>query len=209
MKKTWTLITVILTVFVAFIVGSNVNDTSVKAASNNKNKKVLVVYFSRTRGVYGGDLKKGNTARVAEYIQKKTDGDIYEIVPRKSYPNNYERTTEVAQEEQENNARPAIKGKLPNVRKYDTIFIGAPVWWGEYPMVVRTFLDNAKDLNGKTLIPFTTHEGSGLGNTTETLRRQFKKSTVRRGFSVNGNTVKENPRRVQRQVNDWLDDLGY
>lgn len=209
MKKTWTLITVMLTVFVAFIVGSNVNDTSVKAASNNKNKKVLVVYFSRTRGVYGGDLKKGNTARVAEYIQKKTDGDIYEIVPRKSYPNNYERTTEVAQEEQENNARPAIKGKLPNVRKYDTIFIGAPVWWGEYPMVVRTFLDNAKDLNGKTLIPFTTHEGSGLGNTTETLRRQFKKSTVRRGFSVNGNTVKENPRRVQRQVNDWLDDLGY
>ena len=209
MKKTWTLITVILTVFVAFIVGSNVNDKSVKAASNNKNKKVLVVYFSRTRGVYGGDLKKGNTARVAEYIQKKTDGDIYEIVPRKSYPNNYERTTEVAQEEQENNARPAIKGKLPNVRKYDTIFIGAPVWWGEYPMVVRTFLDNAKDLNGKTLIPFTTHEGSGLGNTTETLRRQFKKSTVRRGFSVNGNTVKENPRRVQRQVNDWLDDLGY
>lgn len=154
MKKFWSIITVIITVFAAVASFAINPNSSAKAASNNK--KVLVVYFSRTQGVYGGSLKRGNTARVADFIQQKTSADTYEIVPKKAYSKSYDRTTKVAQREQNQNARPAIKGKLPDVSKYDTVFIGGPIWWGEYPMVVRTFLDKESSLNGKTLIPFTT-----------------------------------------------------
>lgn len=207
MKKWWSIVAVIVTVFAA-VVSFAVNPNSSAQAASNK-QKVLVVYFSRTQGVYGGNLKRGNTARVADFIQQKTNADTYEIVPKKAYPQSYDRTTQVAQREQDRNARPAIKGKLPNVSKYDTVFIGGPIWWGEYPMVVRTFLDKENGLNGKTLIPFTTNEGSGLGNTRQVLRKQFPKAKVRQGFSARGNTVKNNPNRVRSQVNRWLVGLGY
>lgn len=207
MKKFWSIITVIVTVFATVASIAVKPNSSAQAATNHK--KVLVVYFSRTQGVYGGSLKRGNTARVADFIQQKTNADTYEIVPKKVYPKSYNRTTQVAQREQNQNARPAIKGKLPSVSIYDTIFIGGPIWWGEYPMVVRTFLDKESGLNGKTLIPFTTNEGSGLGNTRQVLKKQFPKSKVRQGFTARGNTVKNNPNQVRRQVNSWLNDLGY
>jgi flavodoxin len=206
MKKFWSIFAAAVMV-VAALVGFAINPGSNAKAANNK--KVLVVYFSRTQGVYGGSLKRGNTARVADFIKQKTNADTYEIVPKKAYPKSYNQTTKVAQREQNENARPAIKGKLPDVSKYDTVFIGAPIWWGEYPMVVRTFLDKESGLNGKTLILFTTNEGSGLGNTRQVLKKQFPKSKVRKGFSARGNTVKNNPNSVQRDVNSWLNGLGY
>ena len=205
MKKLWSILAVAATVLVAGL-AFNANNQAQAAKSN---KKVLVVYFSRTKGVSGGTLKRGNTARVADFIKDKTGADTYEIVPKKSYPNSYQKTTEVAQREQRRNARPAIKGKLPNVNKYDTVFIGSPIWWGEYPMVVRTFLDKESGLNGKTLIPFTTAEGSGLGNTSSVLKKQFPKSKVCKGFTARGDQVKRNPKSVQQRVNRWLDGLGY
>lgn len=179
-----------------------------KVSSTGKNGKVLVVYFSRTKGVYGGGLTRGNTARIADFIQQKTKGDTYEIIPKKAYPNSYNATTRVAQREQDQNARPAIKNALPNVKKYQTVFIGAPIWWGEYPMIVRTFIDNV-NLNGKTVIPFTTSEGSGLGNTAETLEKAYPRAKVRSGFTEDGNTVKNDPNGVKQRVNRWLNRLGY
>lgn len=170
----------------------------------NPKGKTLIVYFSRTGGVFNGPLKVGNTKRVADFIQKKTRGDEYEIVPVEKYPSGYDATTRVAQREQDNNARPKIKNKLPDVSGYDNVFVGAPVWWGEYPMVVRTFLDGV-NLNGKHVIPFTTHEGSGLGNTPETLRRQYPKADVLRGLGVRGT----NAARSQNTVDRWLTRLGY
>lgn len=166
---------------------------------------VLVVYFSRTEGVWNGPLEIGNTARVANFIQEATNADIYEIIPEEDYPTDYEETTERAQEEQDEDARPAIKGDLPDVTGYEYIFIGAPVWWGEYPMIVRTFLDvEANDLQDKTLIPFTTHEGSGLGNTQSQLESQFPNATVLDGFSVRGSNAAD----AQDDVTDWLEDIG-
>lgn len=206
MKKFWSILTVAFTALLIVAGFANLNRSTVKAASN---KKVLVVYFSRTKGVYGGPLKNGNTDRVANFIKQRTNADTYEIVPAKSYPSNYDQTTKVAQREQRRNARPAIKGQLPNIKKYDTIFIGAPIWWGEYPMVVRTFLDKENGLNGKTLIPFTTSEGSGLGNASSQLKKQFPNAKVRKGFNVRGTTVKNNPNKVKTQVNNWLKGLGY
>lgn len=194
-------------IFTALLGGIITTTGSVSAKSSDK---TLVVYFSRTKGVYGNkSLKQGNTAQVAKFIQQKTNADIYEIKPQKSYPNSYNATSKIAQKEQDQNARPAIKGTLPNVKKYNTVFIGGPIWWGEYPMVVRTFLDQEKGLDGKTLIPFTTSEGSGLGNTSSVLRKQFKNSTVRNGFSIKGSTVENNSNTAQKKVNRWLNDLGY
>lgn len=183
------------------------NDASKSTNSSgsvDKKGKTLIVYFSRKDGVYGGHLRVGNTKRIADFIQQTTGGDEYEIVPAKEYPKGYQKTTEVAQQEQDDNARPKIKNKLPAVNGYDNIFIGAPIWWSEYPMIVRTFLDGV-DLNNKNVIPFTTHEGSGLGNTKETLRNQYPNAKVLDGFSVNGTDAKN----AKSDVNDWLDNLGY
>lgn len=186
---------------------NNANVATESKNSNRQNKgKVLVVYFSRRKGVYNSpNLKHGNTELIALDIQAKTRGDIYQIKPAKPYPNGYNATTKVAQREQDQNARPAIKGKLPNVSKYNTVFIGAPVWWGEYPMIVRTFIDKEPALNGKTLIPFSTSEGSGLANFPETLRKQFPKSKVRSGFTVEGTQAHS----ARGKVNNWLNKLGY
>lgn len=157
----------VIVVIVAAIIGFHVyrnsqnqsestsNPTNSSSSTNvKKNGKVLVVYLSRTKGVYGGGLTRGNTARVADSIQEKTKGDTYEIIPKWHKVNKSKMLV------------PAIKNALPNVKKYQTVFIGVPIWWGEYPMIVRTFIDNV-NLNGKTVIPFTTAEGSGLGNTTD------------------------------------------
>lgn len=206
MKKVWSIIVAVVAL-VALALGCGVSHQSrAQAASNHK---VLVVYFSRTKGVYGGNLKVGNTARVANFIKQRTGADTYEIVPKKSYPSGYNATTKVARREQRQNARPAIQGKLPNVKKYDTVFIGAPIWWGEYPMVVRTFLDKEPNLKNKTLIPFTTSEGSGLGNTRSQLKKSFPNAKVRKGFTADGNTVKNSPNSVKKRVNSWLKGLGY
>ncbi|AUI72233.1 hypothetical protein COSHB9_17800 [Companilactobacillus alimentarius] len=178
--------------------------TRSKTTKSNGNGKTLVVYFSRKEGVSGGPLKVGNTKVIADYIQQHTGADEYEIKAAKSYPKGYQATADQAQKEQENNARPKIKGSLPDVSKYDTVFVGAPVWWGEYPMIVRTFLD-ATDLNGKTVIPFTTHMGSGLGNTQEQLEKQYPKAKVRKGLGVEGTEAKNS----KGTVDKWLNKLGY
>lgn len=186
-------------------VTSSQSDNSKNKKSNNKNK-ILIVYFSRKDGVYNSSrLKRGNTQVIAEDIRDHTDGDIYQIKTIKSYPKNYDKTTQVAQDEQDRNARPALKGKLPDVSKYNVVFIGAPVWWGEYPMAVRTFMDKEPGLNGKTLIPFSTHAGSGLANFPETLKKQFPRSKVREGLAVEGTEVND----ARGRVDSWLNRLGY
>ncbi|TCD53615.1 flavodoxin [Alloscardovia theropitheci] len=166
---------------------------------------VLVVYFSRTQGVWNGPLEIGNTARIANFIQEATNADTFEILPQNDYPDDYTQTTRIARDEQNNNARPAIKGDLPDLSGYEYIFIGAPVWWGEYPMIVRTFLDaEANGLSNKTLIPFTTNEGSGLGNTQSQLSSQFPQATVLDGFSVRGPEAANS----QADVDSWLKQIG-
>jgi len=175
-----------------------------KSTSSKKNGKILVVYFSRKDGVSGGPLKVGHTKVVADYIQKHTGADEYEIKSATAYPKGYQATADKAQKEQEDNARPKIKGTLPDVSKYDTVFIGAPVWWGEYPMIVRTFMDKV-DLSNKTVIPFTTHMGSGLGNTQEQLEEQYPNAKVRDGLGVEGTQASKS----QGDVDQWLNKLGY
>lgn len=169
-------------------------------------KKVLVVFFSRTKGLYGGEKPAiGNTHSVANYITEATGADEYEVVPVKEYADDYQQTIDVAKAEQANNERPAIKNPLPDVSKYDVVFVGAPIWWGEYPMVVRTFLDQV-DLNGKVVIPFTTHEGSGMGNTKEQLEKQYPNATVLDGIAIRGREATSDDSKIK--VINWLKQIG-
>ena len=204
LSRKW--IALIAVVILVVVGGLVVNNYRQAVAANNKGKRTLIVYFSRTRGIYGGDLKIGNTKRIADDIQKKTGGTEFEIRPQTPYPSDYDQTARLADQQRREGARPAIKGPMPDVSKYDTIFIGSPVWYNTYPMVVRTFMDQVNlDDSSKTVIPFTTNEGSGLGETPDVLKSQYPNAKTRRGFTVRGTEAAH----ARRQVNCWLGKLGY
>ena len=179
-----------------------------KEVKNNQmmnNSKVLIVFFSHAGENYSvGNVKVGNTKLVADEIQKRTGGDEFEIVAEKSYDMPYSQLIEIAKEEAKRGEKPAFKGEVKNIEQYDTIFIGGPIWWGTYPQVMFTFFDKY-DLNGKIIIPFTTHEGSGLANTVEDVKRAYPKAKVMEGFAVYGHEV----RKSMQKVDLWLKGLGY
>ena len=172
--------------------------------------KILVVYFSRTGEQYSvGVIDKGNTAIVAEMIAEKTGADLYEILPETDYyPYTYSALTDVAKKEQNENARPAIKGELPDVSGYDMIFIGAPVWWGDWPMICYTFFESV-DLSGKKLVPFSTHEGLGLSGFDRKLASAVPGAEVLTGAAFRGGDCQNNKSKVDSSVNEWLSGLGF
>jgi len=172
-------------------------------------KKSLVVYFSRadenTGGV--GYIEMGNTRILAEMIAAKTDADIFEIRPTKPYPKEYTPATEVAKQEKEENVRPEITGELPDLSKYDTVFLGYPIWWGDLPMVVYTFLER-EDFSGKKIAPFCTHEGSGIGST-ESFVANTTKAEMLEGLEMRGRVAQQQQDEAEKEVSKWLKKLGY
>ena len=170
----------------------------------------LVLYFSRTGEQYVvGVIDKGNTAIVAEMIAEQTGADLFEVLPAEDhYPMTYDELTEVAKQEQNENARPAYSGELPDPSGYSTIFIGAPVWWGDWPMIMYTVFEN-NDFSGKTLIPFSTHEGSGLSGFDKKLQDACPDATVGKGLAVQGNDAQNNQESVKETVGSWLAEIGY
>ena len=180
---------------------------------NDTGSDTLVVYFSRTGEQYTvGVIDKGNTAIVAEMISEQTGADLWEVLPAEDiYPtDSYNDLTDVAKKEQNDNARPAYAGEAPNLSQYSTIFIGAPVWWGDWPMIMYTFFENnSEGLAGKTLIPFSTHEGSGLSGFDTKLSTACPDSTVGEGLAIRGNDCQNNRDSVRSSVNEWLTGLGY
>ena len=175
-------------------------------------RKALVVYFSRTGEQYTvGVIEKGNTAIVAETIAEKTGADLWEVLPADDhYPMTYSALTDVAKREQSEKARPAYKGTAPDLSGYDTVFIGAPVWWGDWPMIMYTFFEqNRNALAGKTLIPFSTHEGSGLSGFDKKLGSAIPGAAVGKGLAVRGNDAQNNRGAARDSVNAWLDGLGF
>ena len=162
--------------------------------------KALVVFFSHAGENYAvGNIKVGNTKIVADYISELTGADQFEIITHKYDGMAYTPLTELAQEEARNNERPAFEGKLENLDQYDVVFIGGPIWWGTYPQVMFTFFDTY-DLNGKTIYPFTTHEGSGLGNVVSDIKKAYPKADVKPGFSIYGHEVRTNKAKVEKWI---------
>lgn len=141
--------------------------------------KILVAYFSAT----------GTTKGVAEHIANGLNADIYEIVPEEPYTDadldyndNNSRTTI---EMNDPDARPAISGSVENMEQYDIVFIGYPIWWYVAPTIINTFLESY-DFSGKTIVPFATSGGSGMGNTNEKLAPSCPGAILMKGKMLNG-----------------------
>lgn len=186
--------------------GSTASDSAQTALG-----KSLVIYFSRTGEQYGvGVIDTGNTAIVANMVVDATGADSFEVIPQDDYPYTYDELTDVAREEQNEAARPAYQGDVPDLSAYDTVFIGAPVWWGDWPMIMYTLFDNNADaLGGKTLVPFSTSAGSGLAGFDTKLGSAVSGATIGTGFTALGTDAQNNQDSVRSSVTDWLAGLGY
>lgn len=138
-------------------------------------KNILIVYLSRT----------GNTKAVAEIIKKNVGGDLVALELKKPYPEDYKTIVAQVQSENESGFLPPLKTKIENIEKYDTIFIGFPTWGMQLPPPMKSFL-NEYNLNGKTIIPFNTNAGYGIGNSFETVKKLCPKSKILEGFSIKG-----------------------
>ena len=192
MKQTAkTIITVLLAVLTA--------GTACGQNKNSMDQKALIVFFSHAGENYSvGNIEVGNTKIVADYISEITGAGQFEIVAEKDYDMPYMDLIKVAQEETKTGELPAYKGDV-DVTPYDVIFIGGPVWWGTYPQVMFTFFKD-HDLSGKTVIPFTTHEGSGLASTVQDVKKAFPKADVKPGFAIYGHEVRTGRAKVEK----WL-----
>ncbi|MDE6023367.1 MAG: flavodoxin [Muribaculaceae bacterium] len=191
---------------------TNENQANNKKVENMKTEgRKLVVFFSHTGENYNvGYIDKGNTHIIADMIADTAGADIFEIVPEKGYPkDSYNECIEIAKKELQQNARPAIKGDV-KIEDYDVIFIGYPNWWGNPPMCVCSFIDK-HDWNGKTVIPFITHEGSGMGGTDRKIAAECKGATTLtgKGLAVQGRIAQENQASAKKSVEKWLDGLGF
>ena len=168
----------------------------------------LVTYFSHTGENYNvGVIEEGNTAKLAKVIAEQTGADLFEIVPVVDYPQSYDECLEVATAEQREGARPEYVGDVENWDQYDTIFIGYPIWWGEIPNIVYTFMEN-HDFAGKTVIPFNTHEGSGQSHSQRDIENALPDATVLQGLAVRGATAQNDADATAKAVLDWLSGLG-
>lgn len=171
--------------------------------------RILIAYFSRTGKNYGDvNLEVGNTARIAQFIGDRTGGDLFEIAAAEPYPDSYDETTDRAQREQDDHIFPEIAGTVPDTAAYDTVFLGFPIWWAEQPMVVQTFMRD-HDLNHATVIPFVTHEGSSFGNSLAVIKRYYPQARLVDGFAARGTAVHDHPDATRRDVEHWLQQLGF
>ena len=180
---------------------STTNQTETAAMSTNK---TLVVYYSRTGENYAvGNIAEGNTAIVAKMIAAKTGADLFEIKTVKAYAADYNTCIEEAKKELRDDARPEIVGDVADFAKYDTVYVGYPIWWGVPPMCVFTFFEK-HDWAGKTVKPFCTHEGSGLGGSVRAIRKALPTATVTDGLAIQGQTAQNNRPAAQAAVERWL-----
>lgn len=150
-------------------------------------KKVLIAYFS-----WGG-----NTRRVARRIREMTGGDLYEIRTAASYAGNYKAAVEQARQERESGTLPELAGELPEVKNYDAVLLGYPIWWGVEPLAVDAFA-TAAGLDGKTVLPFATSGSSGIESSVERLKNLFPNAEIRSGVLAN----------ITSRLQPWLEKNG-
>lgn len=172
----------LILVFV-LIAGVMLPVANASAAGKSKKKNVLIVYFSAT----------GTTKSAAKKIKKATGGKLYQIKAADPYTSadlDYSRDNCRANVEQKDGrVRPKIKGKVNNIKKYDVIFIGYPIWWGKEPMIIRTFLESY-NLKGKRIVPFCTSGGSGISGSMKGIRASAKGAKVEKGKDLTDSSSK-------------------
>ncbi len=176
-------------------------------ASDDNN--ILVAYFSRAdENCNVGTIEKGNTQIVAEYITSEVGADSFHIETVTPYPADYDDCCDVAKQELADKARPELSGTVDNMEQYDIVFLGYPIWWGDMPMAVYTFMDSY-DFSDKVVIPFNTHEGSGESGTYSAIGGYLPNAQVLDGMAIQGKTAQEFNSDTQQSVRDWLDGLGF
>ena len=179
------------------------NKQEVKSSNKNNMSKSIVIFFSHAGDNYSvGNIEVGNTKIVADYISEIKGADQFEIVTHKYDGMAYMPLIELAKEEANKGELPPYEGTAPDLSQYDTVFIGGPVWWGTYPQVMFTLFKDI-NLDGKTVIPFTTHEGSGLASCASDVKKAFPKAKVTGEFSIYGHEVRTGKAKVEK----WLKGL--
>jgi len=167
--------------------------TNKNLKDGNMNKKILVAYFSAS----------GVTAKTAKTLAEVTGGDLYEITPVKPYTdadlNWNDKNSRSSIEMNDKNSRPEIVGKVNNMEDYDVVFVGFPIWWYVAPTIINTFLESY-DLSGKTVIPFATSGGSGMGKTNELLQPSCRGAKLLDGRVLN--------RQTAQNLKLWVDNLN-
>lgn len=190
MKKLFFLILILL--------GQQKGDAQQKSSTSDG---TLIVYLTRTK----------NTKTVAEIIQKQVGGDLNGLELENPYPENYQKHVDQVVEENESGFLPPLKTKVEPSR-YDTIFLGFPTWGMQLPPPIKSFLSEY-DLNGKTIVPFNTHAGFGVGSGFRQVKELCPNSTVLKGLSIEGGYEKqgvllaikgERAIEVEKEVKEWL-----
>ena len=179
------------------------------------NGKILIAYFtmpetdgtdmsSSASRVINNDELMGATEYVARVIQDNTGGDLFQIETEQTYTGTHDPLVDQAADEQDENARPALKTTIDNLDDYDVIFLGYPNWWGDMPMPLYTFLE-AYDFSDKTIIPFNTHGGSRFSSTISTIEELQPNATViEDGLTISRNDVAD----AESEIVDWVESLG-
>ncbi len=190
MKKRFTQKAVVLSLALSSAQGCRGEEINNMHDSHISNPgKTLVTCFSKT----------GNTREIAMQIKEATGADFFEIVPVNPYPTDYDAVVEQAEKELKADYRPELKTNMASIAEYDVIFVGSPNWWSTIAPLVMTFLAS-HDFTGKTIVPFITHEGSGMGKSVRDVKRLAPGSTLLEGRAFRGHDVKN----AREDVLKWL-----
>lgn len=165
----------------------NTNEQTNDQTTTTDDSKILIAYFSRS----------GNTEEIANQSNELVSGTLVKIETVEPYPDSYSETVDIAQQELEQNARPAIQNLNIDMNDYDTIFIGYPIWWHNAPMAVYTFLESY-DFTGKTVIPFCTSGGSDIDESLSGIEAAVSGATLLEGVTANDSS----------DVQSWLENIG-
>jgi len=164
--------------------------------------KILIVYLSRTK----------NTKAIAEMIQEQAGGDLVELELVNPYPENYQAIVAQVARENETGFLPSLKTKIADIAQYDIVFVGFPTWGMQLPPPMKSFL-NEYDLSGKTVIPFNTNAGYGVGSSFDTVKKLCPESQILEGFSTRGGIERdgvlfvmegERELEVKKEIEEWL-----
>ncbi len=165
----------------------------------------IIIYYSRADENYlNGQLKmldKGNTETAAEIIRRLTGADTFKIEQAEPYAKGYNECIEQARSDRNKNTRPKLTGYPESLDKYSTVYLGFPNYWGTMPMAVFTFLEHF-DFSGKTIKPFCTHEGSGMGSSVKDIGRICPNAKVEKGLAIRGSHADKSEKEIEKWIKE-------
>jgi flavodoxin len=176
--------------------------TACSSAQTQSSKKILIVYLSRTN----------NTKAIAEIIHKNVGGKLVALELEKPYPANYQAIVQQVANENETGYLPPLRTKIDSIDQYDTVFVGFPTWGMQLPPPMKSFLKQY-NLSGKTVIPFNTNAGYGVGSSFQTVKKMCPSSKILEGFSTKGGIERdgvlfvmegEKEKQAQDEIRKWL-----